>query len=477
MCDGRRRLGFKADRSPERWRLCYRHVRYRRNRRRPPARCRGARADGRDDGAPWPRRPGDLDRRRRGPRLPPAGDHRPRRALEPAAAPRARCTSSSTARSTTTSSCARSCAALGHRFAHRRRRARCCCTRGRSGARARSTASTACSRSRVWDDRVSALTLASDPFAEKPLFYSPPRRAAWCSPPTSARCARPMPAIGIPDERAPASVRGARHDAALPATFFADVQRLPPAHLARWQGGACRTRRYWTRARSPFRLIHAAAARAARAAVRLGPPAPAQRRGGRDLAERRRRLLGASWRCPRARPRPRPSRVHGDVSRLCARRVALRRGGRAAAGVVQHHAVRPDGRSCSTTSSARSRPGGAVRRTSIYAQWRVMRAAREAGVTVLLDGQGADELFGGYAGMAGWALRQRGAGGRSGASSPTRAARARWRCGFARRPRALARRYRMRMACPYVPRAGGRAGRGERAAAWRSTARRCAASS
>lgn len=37
--------------------------------------------------------------------------------------------------------------------------------------------------------------------------------------------------------------------------------------------------------------------------------------------------------------------------------------------------------------------------TSIYAQYRVMRLAKEAGVKVLLDGQGADELFGGYAGF------------------------------------------------------------------------------
>jgi asparagine synthase (glutamine-hydrolysing) len=34
---------------------------------------------------------------------------------------------------------------------------------------------------------------------------------------------------------------------------------------------------------------------------------------------------------------------------------------------------------------------------SYYAQWRVMRAAHEAGVKVLLDGQGGDEVFGGYA--------------------------------------------------------------------------------
>jgi asparagine synthase (glutamine-hydrolysing) len=34
--------------------------------------------------------------------------------------------------------------------------------------------------------------------------------------------------------------------------------------------------------------------------------------------------------------------------------------------------------------------------TSIYAQYRVFRLAREAGVKVMLDGQGPDELFGGY---------------------------------------------------------------------------------
>jgi asparagine synthase (glutamine-hydrolysing) len=39
-------------------------------------------------------------------------------------------------------------------------------------------------------------------------------------------------------------------------------------------------------------------------------------------------------------------------------------------------------------------PFGAL---SFYAQWSVMRAAKEGGVKVLIDGQGGDEVFGGYA--------------------------------------------------------------------------------
>ncbi len=43
--------------------------------------------------------------------------------------------------------------------------------------------------------------------------------------------------------------------------------------------------------------------------------------------------------------------------------------------------------------------------TSIYAQYRVFKLAREQGVTVTLDGQGADEMLGGYNGFPGQRFR------------------------------------------------------------------------
>lgn len=44
---------------------------------------------------------------------------------------------------------------------------------------------------------------------------------------------------------------------------------------------------------------------------------------------------------------------------------------------------------------------------SVVAQYEVFALAREAGVTVLLDGQGADEIFGGYGQYIHWYLQQR----------------------------------------------------------------------
>ena len=76
------------------------------------------------------------------------------------------------------------------------------------------------------------------------------------------------------------------------------------------------------------------------------------------------------------------------------------------AGVVEHHVAEPTVDEVIADLPQlvvdHEEPVGSL---SIYAQWRVNQAAKAAGVTVLLDGQGGDELFGGYPATIGWLLR------------------------------------------------------------------------
>lgn len=65
---------------------------------------------------------------------------------------------------------------------------------------------------------------------------------------------------------------------------------------------------------------------------------------------------------------------------------------------AESHFVRPDGeRLWSELRQLTYHQDEPFNSTSTYAQWNVMRLASEHGVTVLLDGQGGDELLGGYA--------------------------------------------------------------------------------
>jgi asparagine synthase (glutamine-hydrolysing) len=77
--------------------------------------------------------------------------------------------------------------------------------------------------------------------------------------------------------------------------------------------------------------------------------------------------------------------------------------------VIEHHAVEPTAAEAAADLDrlvlGEEEPVGSL---SVYAQWRVMQAAHAAGVTVLLDGQGGDELFGGYPISPGFAVRAQG---------------------------------------------------------------------
>jgi len=262
----------------------------------------------------------------------------------------------------------------------------------------------------VWDDRDRSLTLAADAFGEKPLFWSEEGggRVAFASDLQALREAVPRLGAPAPDVLAPYLGLGLMPP--VEQSFFAGVHRLPGAHLLRWRDGRAAVRRWWTPGLVDVPTGHDAQALALRdlltdsirLRLRSDVPVGTSLSGGVDSSaivalsatiggDHRRHAFTAAF-----------DGFERDEWRY-AETVA------ASAGVVEHHAVRPqvtdllddldDLVACQQEPFASS---------SIYAQYRVMRAANEAGVTVLLDGQGADELFAGYPALAGWATRAQG---------------------------------------------------------------------
>ena len=390
-------------------RVSTRSVRHRRDRRRWPPRHRGARAHGVHHG---PSRPGwtaDVVGRAGGPGLPTPRDHRPRRAVDAAAAPRFAGTSSSTARSTTTSSCATS-SRVSATCSSRRGTARFSCTPGPSGGRTRSTGSTGCSPSRSGTTSSRELVCACDRFGEKPLYWARDgERLVFASDVAAVLQARPD--LGTPrsDALGPYLGRGLmppverellRRGTSAPggappppgrrtgrgATVLAPESRRRPVAATRTPPSGCAS---FSSPRSAFGSAPMS---------RSAPRSAAASTPRRSLHCRRRwPATTAATRSPPASPASRETSGATPTMSL------------ALPQVVEHHAVEPTAAGLLADLDAlvasQQEPVGS---SSVYAQWCVMRAAREAGVTVLLDGQGADELLGGYPGANGWALRSAG---------------------------------------------------------------------
>jgi asparagine synthase (glutamine-hydrolysing) len=262
----------------------------------------------------------------------------------------------------------------------------------------------------IWDEGRRSLTLASDPFGEKPLYYGEVGGNLVFASDIRALIGA-VDGLGAPDERA-LRIFVARDLMPAPeGSFFAGVRRLPAAHLLRWRDGCGQLARYWTPRRVEVPAQYGAAVAQLRALLvdsirlrlRSDVPVGTSLSGGVDSSaivalsaelglDHRRHAFTARF--------PGYERDEWGYAEQVAR----------AAEVVQHHAVEPDPEDLAGDLDALIRdqeePFGS---TSMYAQWLVMRTAREAGVVVLLDGQGADELLGGYPWMVGVAARSRGA--------------------------------------------------------------------
>jgi asparagine synthase (glutamine-hydrolysing) len=306
----------------------------------------------------------------------------------------------------------------------------------------------------VWDSLEGRLTLASDPFGEKPLYWTLREgRLVFASDVRAILAAEPS--CGAPDEGVLAPFVGLGLLPAVERSFFAGISRLPGAHVLRWQRGTVESRRYWwPRTFEPPRRYEDAVERlrelltdSIRLRLRADVPIGTSLSGGIDssaIVALSAQLAGEHTRHAFTASFPGFARDEWEQAHEVAR----------AARVAEHHRV---------TAGAEELLDDLGRlvldqeepfmTTSIYAQWRVMAAAREAGVTVLLDGQGADELLGGYDVSGGWALQAMGPGAalRGLLSGPARLDRAKT-LGYERLPRPLARRYRRSAASPYASR-------------------------
>jgi asparagine synthase (glutamine-hydrolysing) len=263
----------------------------------------------------------------------------------------------------------------------------------------------------VWHEERKELVCVRDPFGEKPLYWARAGHAVVFASEIAALLDA-LPELDVVRQDALPPYLGLGLMPSIGQSFLAKIEQLPAAHLLRVRGGTPQVQRYWhprpidvpttySEASSELRTL---LLDSIRLRLRSDVPVGTSLSGGIDssaIVALASRIAGDHRRHAFTARFPGFARDEWEYAQTVAR----------AAGVTQHHEVLPRaGDLLADLQDVIDGQGEPFGSASIYAQWRVMRAAREAGVTVLLDGQGADELFGGYPSALGWALRSQGAG-------------------------------------------------------------------
>jgi asparagine synthase (glutamine-hydrolysing) len=261
----------------------------------------------------------------------------------------------------------------------------------------------------LWHDERKELVCARDPFGEKPLFWARVDGGFVFASEIDALLAA-HPGLGAVREDAVAPYLGLGQMPTIERSFFAKIEQLPAAHLLRVRDGRAAVHRYWLPrpVEVPAQFGDAASALrellvdSIRLRLRSDVPVGTSLSGGIDssaVVALAAQIAGDHTRHAFTARFPGFARDEWKYAEAVAQ----------SAGVAQHHEVLPTADDLLDDLPAvvgcQGEPFGSA---SIYAQWRVMRAAREAGIVVLLDGQGADELFGGYPSATGFALRSQG---------------------------------------------------------------------
>jgi asparagine synthase (glutamine-hydrolysing) len=268
----------------------------------------------------------------------------------------------------------------------------------------------------IWDTLENRLLLARDRFGVKPLYVAEGNGMLAFASEIKALATLswvrrdPLPAV-IRDYLIDGTVdRGT-------ATFFRDIDRFPAAHGLELERDQRRWHRYWSspplstdasmrRGADDDALIEGIRARlidAVRLQLRSDVPIGSCLSGGIDSSSIV--SIAARLRSPGGDVSPGIHRERDGFPQLAFFAEFADRGiderpyvdAVVAATGVELRTTSPDGarflEALGGVMDAQDEPFGSL---SIVAQYEVMRIARGAGVKVLLDGQGADELLGGY---------------------------------------------------------------------------------
>ncbi len=255
----------------------------------------------------------------------------------------------------------------------------------------------------LWDGRRGELFAARDRFGEKPLYYAT-TAAGWIFG-SEIKALLQHPAVRR-EPYLPAVLRfieSARVPDGTDVTCFAGISQLPAAHALTIRPGMTpRLERYWdldptARVEYPHTDDYVEAFRAlliesVRYRLRSDVPVGSSLSGGLESSSLVGVIAMLSGEGAPARQAAFSTRFHepGVDEGNYIRAVVEHTG-------IEAHEVWPDAQGLLADIDRwiwhQEEP---CPHTSQYAQWKVMELARRNGVTVLLDGQGADELLGGY---------------------------------------------------------------------------------
>ncbi|MFO0730922.1 MAG: asparagine synthase (glutamine-hydrolyzing) [Nitrospiraceae bacterium] len=265
----------------------------------------------------------------------------------------------------------------------------------------------------LWDGVLRQLVCARDRMGEKPFYYAwKDGRLAFAS-----ELKAVLPAVGAITVNQPlayAYLDGGRLDYT-DETFVEQVRQLEPAHYLLIKDGRLVKGQYWSlpidrqqtvdesdaAVRERFRVLLSDAVRIRlRSDVAVGSCLSGGLDSSAIVCVTQDFLRASASALPRGSyPRQKTfsacfAQEHFDERRYIQELVRAR-------GLDAHYTI-PDPKELATVVEhlvwQHDEPFGS---TSIFAQWAVMRLVSESGVKVVLDGQGADELLGGYHGFFG----------------------------------------------------------------------------